>query len=140
MIVGTNELSWLLAVLTFDPLCRKGLWRPAHILFFFPLGLKGTHIPQLRGLVLGCNAPPTSVTRALIPLATDEEGLFQQPCILSFCGSMGCQDPFALCVRLRYPAEALGPSPFSPYDKIIPFHSLYKQPFLGPVTLLLPGA
>lgn len=107
--------------------------------FLFSLGLKWTHIPQLRGLVLGCNTPPTSVTQALIPLATDEEGLFQQPCILSFCGSMGCQDPFTLCVRLCYPAEALGPSLFSPYDKIIPFHSLYKQPFLGPVTLLLPG-
>lgn len=82
--------------------------RPTFFTFF--LGLEGTHIPQLCGLVLLCNTPPTCVTQALIPLATDEEGLFQQPCILSFCGSMGCQDPFTLCVHLRYPTEALGPS------------------------------
>lgn len=55
--------------------------------FVFPLSLKGTHIPQLCGLVLRCNTPPTSVTQVLIPVPTDEEGLFQQPVILSFCGS-----------------------------------------------------
>ncbi len=93
--------------------------------FVFPFGLKGTHIPQLCSLVLRRNTPPTPVARALLPLATDEEGLFQQPDILSFCGS------------LRYHTEALGPTLFPPYDKIIFFHSLYKQPH--PVTILLPG-
>lgn len=61
-----------------------------HPTFFF-LGLKGTHIPQLRGLVLHRNTPPTPVTRALIPHSTHEEGFFQRHAILSFCGSMSCQ-------------------------------------------------
>lgn len=53
----------------------------------FFLGLKGTRIPQPCGLVHHHNTPPTSVTRALIRLVTHEKGLFQQPGILSFCGS-----------------------------------------------------
>ncbi len=48
MIAHTNELIWLWGILTFDPLCLKGLWRLAHILLF-SLWLKGdTHSTTLQ--------------------------------------------------------------------------------------------